>query len=127
METFSTRSIAQTALGRLRPASRPRDLKVRTRMHTARDGVRADMVAGRGGTDRMHDGRAGNDVWAVIHTAIPTANHPACIIKPTVTPRPPAGPKKPDRLFVRQGDTPELFLGLNAAGPRRRCRPCTRY
>ena len=110
METFSTRSIAQTALGRLRPASRPRDLKVRTRMHTARDGVRADMVAGRGGTDRMHDGRAGNDVWAVIHTAIPTANHPACIIKPTVTPAHTWGRKNPTGCSSGKG-TPQDFFG----------------
>ncbi len=70
METFSTRSIAQTALGRLRPASRPRDLRFKlacarretARVRTARDGARAGIVARHGGTDRMRDGRAGNDV-----------------------------------------------------------------
>ena len=32
-------------------------------------------------------------------------------------PRPHVGPKKPDRLFVRQGDTPGLFWGLTPRAP----------
>ena len=68
------------------------------------------MVAGRGGTDRMHDGRAGNDVWAVIHTAILTANYPTCIIKPAIIPAHTWGRKNPTGCSSGKG-TPQDFFG----------------